>query len=120
MRLNHVALTVADRERSAAFYAAHFGLTSRVHDDAHLLILASPDGALLALSEGPHAAADLPRTTHFGFQAVDRDAVLAVRERLGASGAQEVEWQDSGGMTRVQVLDPDGYRVDAFAFGGAD
>ncbi len=33
MPLDHVALTVADRERSAAFYAEHFGLTERVHDD---------------------------------------------------------------------------------------
>jgi catechol 2,3-dioxygenase-like lactoylglutathione lyase family enzyme len=37
--LNHVALTVSDREASAAFYARHFGLTERVHDDEHLLIL---------------------------------------------------------------------------------
>jgi len=42
LALNHVALAVADRERSAAvadrersaaFYGAHFGLTERVHDD---------------------------------------------------------------------------------------
>ena len=31
--LNHVALTVADREGAAAFYGEHFGLTARVHDD---------------------------------------------------------------------------------------
>lgn len=29
MRLDHVALTVADRERSAAFYAAHLGFVAR-------------------------------------------------------------------------------------------
>jgi catechol 2,3-dioxygenase-like lactoylglutathione lyase family enzyme len=34
--LDHVALTVADRDRSAAFYGDHFGLTERVHDDEHL------------------------------------------------------------------------------------
>jgi len=28
--LNHVALTVSDRDRSAAFYAVHFGMTERV------------------------------------------------------------------------------------------
>ena len=39
VQLNHVALTVGDRERSAAFYGEHFGLTERVHDDEHLLIL---------------------------------------------------------------------------------
>jgi catechol 2,3-dioxygenase-like lactoylglutathione lyase family enzyme len=69
--LNHIALTVADRERSAAFYGKHFGLTNRVHEDAHLLILAGPDGSLLALSEGDGPPAP-PRTTHFGFQAASR------------------------------------------------
>ncbi len=29
MPLNHVALTVSDREQSAAFDGKHFGLTSR-------------------------------------------------------------------------------------------
>jgi catechol 2,3-dioxygenase-like lactoylglutathione lyase family enzyme len=35
MRLDHVALTVADRDRSADFYGRRFGLTERVHDDEH-------------------------------------------------------------------------------------
>ncbi len=65
--LNHVALTVGDRKRSAAFYGRHFALTERVHEDEHLVILASPDGSLLALSEG-RVPRDLPRTNHFGFQ----------------------------------------------------
>jgi catechol 2,3-dioxygenase-like lactoylglutathione lyase family enzyme len=46
MPLNHVALTVSDRERSAEFYGNHFGVTRRVHDDEHLLILGSADGSL--------------------------------------------------------------------------
>lgn len=52
MPLNHVALTVSDRDLSAAFYGEHFGMTHRVHEDDHLLILGSPDGSLLALSQG--------------------------------------------------------------------
>jgi catechol 2,3-dioxygenase-like lactoylglutathione lyase family enzyme len=114
MGLNHVALTVADRERSAAFYGAHFGLTERVHDDEHLLILGSHDGSLLALSEGD-VPAGLPRTNHFGFQVADAMAVRAARERLRAAAVPETEWQDDG-MVRVQVSDPDGYRVELFAY----
>ncbi len=113
MRLNHVALTVTDRERSAAFYAEHFGLTRRVHDDEHLLILAGGDGSLLALSEGTPPA--LPRTNHFGFQLDRKEDVGAARERLQASGVDELESQASG-PARVQVLDPDGYRVELYAF----
>jgi catechol 2,3-dioxygenase-like lactoylglutathione lyase family enzyme len=114
MRLNHVALTVRDRERSAAFYAEHFGLTQRLHDDEHMLILGSEDGAVLALWEGTPPAG-LPRTNHFGFQLDSPDEVRAARERLRAAGVPETEWEPSG-TVRVQVSDPDGYRVEFFAF----
>jgi catechol 2,3-dioxygenase-like lactoylglutathione lyase family enzyme len=113
--LNHVALTVADRERSAAFYAEHFGLTERVHDDEHLFILGSSDGSLLALSVGTPPA-HLPRTNHFGFQLRDGGQVRAARERFRAAGVPETEWQDDGRFVRVQVADPDGYRVELYAF----
>lgn len=113
--LNHVALTVSDRERSAAFYSKHFGMTRRLHDDEHLMILGSDDGSVLALSMGTPPAG-LPRTNHFGFQVRDTDAVRAARERFRRAGVVETEWQDDRGMVRVQVADPDGYRVDLYAF----
>ena len=114
MPLNHVALTVSDRDRSAAFYAEHFGLTDRIHEDEHLLILGSPDGSLLALTEGP-VPSDLPPTNHFGFQRNDSGEVRAARGRLREAGVTETEWQDNHGFVRVQVADPDGYRVELFA-----
>ena len=114
--LNHVALTVSDRTASAAFYAEHFGLIERVHEDEHLMILGSPDGSLLALSDGPVPDA-LPRTNHFGFQLEDADEVRRARERLRKAGVRETEWQDDHGFVRVQVADPDGYRVELFATG---
>jgi catechol 2,3-dioxygenase-like lactoylglutathione lyase family enzyme len=113
--LSHVALTVSDRERSAAFYGEHFGLTARVHDDEHLLILGSSDGSLLALSEGP-VPAGLPRTNHFGFRLEDSGQVRSARDQLRAAGVPEMEWQDDEGFVRVQVADPDGYRVELFAY----
>ncbi len=116
MRLNHVALTVTDRQRSADFYASHFGLTDRVHEDEHLLILGTGDGALLALFEGPPAAAALPRTNHFGFQLPSGYEVRAARRRLREHGVPETEWQDDGTFVRLQVTDPDGYRVDLYAY----
>ena len=116
--LNHVSLTVADRERSAAFYARHFGLTARVHEDPQRLILGAPDGALLALCEGD--VPDLPADNHFGFRAAGPDEVRSAREAFRAAGVAESEWQDSHGFVRVQVLDPDGYRVEMFAMVGTE
>ncbi|MCW3064009.1 MAG: Glyoxalase/bleomycin resistance protein/dioxygenase, partial [Solirubrobacterales bacterium] len=112
--LYHVAQTVSDRDRSAAFYGRHFALTERVHEDEHLLILGSPDGSLLALRSGP-VPSDLPRTNHFGFQVADGDEVRRARERLREAGVPEAEWQDDGRFVRVQVTDPDGYRVELYA-----
>jgi catechol 2,3-dioxygenase-like lactoylglutathione lyase family enzyme len=113
--LDHVALTVADRDRSAAFYAEHFGLTERVHEDDHLLLVGDAHGSLLALSQGEPAAAQLPRTNHFGFRLPHADDVLAARERFRGAGVEETEFATHG-PTRVQVLDPDGYRVEVYAF----
>jgi catechol 2,3-dioxygenase len=110
-----VSLTVGDRERSAAFYAEHFGLTRRLHEDEHLMILGSDEGSVLALADGD-VPDDLPRTNHFGFQLATGDAVRAARERFRAAGVEESEWQDDGRFVRVQVFDPDGYRVEVYAF----
>ena len=114
-RLNHIALTVADRERSAAFYGRFFGMTNRVHEDPHLLILGAADGSLLALSEGKAVATALPRTTHFGFQAASAQAVIDLRKAFSDGAVPEAEWQETGPV-RVQVFDPDGYRVEAYAW----
>jgi catechol 2,3-dioxygenase-like lactoylglutathione lyase family enzyme len=69
----------------------------------------------LALSDGPAAADGLPRTNHFGFQVASGDEVRAARERFRRHGVRETEWQDDGRFVRVQVVDPDGYRVELFA-----
>ena len=114
MILNHIALTVSERERAAAFYGRHFGLTERLHDDDHMLVLTA-QGCLLTLSEGV-VPPELPRTNHFGFQADSRDAVHEARKGFREAGVPETEWQDENGMVRVQVIDPDGYRVELFAY----
>ena len=40
----------------------------------------------------------------------------AARERLRRAGLVETEWQDDSVVVRVQVADPDGYRVELYAF----
>lgn len=112
--LNHVALAVADRPRSAAFYGEHFGFTERIFEMGNLLILGDAEGSELAVSDADPVP-DLPRTVHFGFRLADAAAVHTARERFRAAGLTETEWQDDGRFTRVQILDPDGYRVEVYA-----
>jgi hypothetical protein len=50
------------------------------------------------------------------FQLAGGGEVRAARERFRAAGVEETEWQDDGRFVRVQVADPDGYRVDLYAF----
>ena len=91
MPLNHVALSVADRPRAAAFYGKFFGLNTIVYDDEHLLILGSADGSELALSDVDPVPVDLPRTSHFGFDVNDPAAVAQARDRFRAAGIAETE-----------------------------
>ena len=117
MPLDHVALTVQDRERSAAFYAEHFGLTERIHADEHLLTRLRAMTGRCSRSRMPKPVpAALPRTNHFGFRLPDGDAVRAARDQFRAAGVSETEWQDDGRFVRVQVTDPDGYRVELYTF----
>jgi hypothetical protein len=44
------------------------------------------------------------------------EEVRRARERLLEAGVTETEWQDDHGFVRVQVADPDGYRVEMYAF----
>lgn len=115
MVLNHVSLTVGNRDRSAAFYREHFGFTGTVHEDDHLLILSDSGGGLLALSQGDPPP-ELPRTNHFGCRLEGGDEIRAARESLRAAGVAETEWQDDGNFVRVQVADPDGYLVELYAY----
>ena len=115
MPLDHVALTVSDRDRSAAFYGEHFGLSTRVHDDEHLLIIRRRRRLAACPLRRRSGRRGPPPHHHFGFRLADRDAVLAARERFQAAGVTELEWQDHG-PARVQVADPDGYRVEVYAF----
>jgi catechol 2,3-dioxygenase-like lactoylglutathione lyase family enzyme len=112
-RLNHVNLTVADLARSTAFYREHFGLDRTVHDDPGFRIIGDESGSLLALREGAPAPA-AAEAFHFGFELGDRDLVLAARERLREAGVPELEFDDRDQWARVQVTDPDGYRVELF------
>jgi hypothetical protein len=91
-------------------------LTERIEVDERLLILRADDGSELALSPGEPVADLLPHSNHFGFRLADGAAVRAARERFRLAGVPEAEWQDDGRFVRVQVFDPDRYRVELYFY----
>jgi catechol 2,3-dioxygenase-like lactoylglutathione lyase family enzyme len=112
--VKHLALAVADQERSRRFYEAYFGFDarpSRRYDDG-VLMLYNADGFALAL--GPtDEPIELPSFLHFGIGLPSRDAVLQFRDRLAADRVRIVEEWDEPDYVSVKCADPDGYVVEA-------
>ena len=112
--MKHLALAVADQERSRRFYESYFGFDaqpSRSYDGG-VLMLCNADGFSLAL--GPtDEAIRFPKFLHFGIHLTSRGEVRTFRDRLAADGVPIVEEWDEPEYVSVKCLDPDGYVVEA-------
>ena len=112
--MDHLAIAVRDQERSRRFYERHFGFGARParrYDDGVLMLY---DAKGFALALGPFdEPVPRPSWVHFGKAMADRDAVLALRDRLVADGVELVEEWDEPAYVSVKCRDPDGYIVEA-------
>jgi catechol 2,3-dioxygenase-like lactoylglutathione lyase family enzyme len=110
--VKHLALPVADQERSRRFYERYFGFdaSARWYDDG-VLIIRNAEGFSLALgpTEGPLT---IPEWFHFGFHGADPDDVHAMRDRLVADGVEIDEEWDEPEYVSIKFLDPSGYTVE--------
>ena len=112
--MKHLALAVADQERSRRFYESYFGFGARParRYDGGVLMLYDADGFSLALGRTDESIR-VPGFLHFGVQLPDPDAVRAFRDRLRRDGIPVVEEWDEPDYVSVKCLDPDGYVVEA-------
>lgn len=117
MLLEHVNLTVADLDRSIAFYSDLLDLHVRWKgpiDQGRLGAHVGDDRCYLALFQATEAGEVdhdylRPGVNHFGFVV---DDLAAARERLAQLGARvhlEAGYEPG---TRIYFLDPDGYEVE--------
>jgi catechol 2,3-dioxygenase-like lactoylglutathione lyase family enzyme len=117
--LTHVALTVADTARSAAFYRDYAGMAivhRRPSDDGH--------GEILWLSDGtrPFVVVLLPGTVthrlgasnHLGVGCASRDEVDALLDRARSEGRTVLGPMDHGPPVGYWGLieDPDGHNLE--------
>lgn len=112
--MDHLAIPVRDREHSRRFYETYFGFGARParrYDDGVLMLY---NAAGFALALGPSEEQIVPPSwMHFGIGLPNRDAVLALRDRLAADGVELVEEWDEAEYVSVKCRDPDGYIVEA-------
>ena len=123
IRMDHIAITVQDLERSVAFYRDLLGfdvLGQRLLDDGSItLVFLRSKGACLELFEyrgqDAHTATDVPNTTggykHVALQTDDVDALAA---KLKAAGVPfHLDPLDATGGVRLAFFrDPDGNELE--------
>lgn len=120
-RLTHVALFVADVERTLAFYREFVGLHV-VHDrDEHDVRVAwlsaktsDPDFVIVVIGLAPGAAGEPPHMAHFGYDLPSRAAVDAIAARAAAAGCLAEPAHDGGPVVGYFciVRDPDANLVE--------
>jgi len=111
--MDHLALAVADQERSRRFYEKHFGFGARParrYDDG-VLMLYDEKGFALALGQVA-GEITLPPFMHFGVGLASPDQVRALAQLLKADGVEIVERWEEPEYVSVKCRDPDGYVVE--------
>jgi catechol 2,3-dioxygenase-like lactoylglutathione lyase family enzyme len=127
--LNHIALDVADRDRSAAFYRDLLGAEIVAEDPDHRLTFlrlpGSPNYSDIALHEHADVRAAYPadqiRMAHTGWQVRDTAGLVAAFDFF-TERTRVVLAADFGLARSVMGLDPDGHVVELelFAVGAND
>lgn len=109
--LDHIAIAVADLDRSESFYAEVLGL-ERAHPawDPPRMMMSAGSGIALFPEGEDFGAATAPHIRHIAFR-VDRAAFDTAREELADRGV-ETRYSDHGAAHSVYFEDPDGHRLE--------
>jgi catechol 2,3-dioxygenase-like lactoylglutathione lyase family enzyme len=120
-RLTHVALFVADAQRTVEFYERFAGLHvvhDRVDDGVRVVWLSEqvhdPEFVIVAITAAPGAPTVPPRLAHFGYDLPSRAAVDELAARGDAEGVLVHAPADAGPIVGYFCIlrDPDGNLVE--------
>ena len=116
-QIDHVAITVAELERSIAWYGDVLGLERRFQDewgDVPTMMCAGETCVALFVSErsgeGPVGPHQTPSLHHIAFR-VDRQNFEAARRHF-RDLAIEFRTTDNGIAQSIYIADPDGHRIE--------
>ena len=111
--LTHVALSVRDANRSAAFYQQVFGAVEVYRHDG-LVQLQTPGARdVLVLERDPERAGRAGGIVHFGFRLIDPADIDCARQAVEAAGGTVREHGEFvPGEPYLFAIDPDGYELE--------
>lgn len=112
IRYKHQSLSVADADRSAAFYERHFGyrqVKRQAHDDGVRIVLERADHRLQVFSGGE--TRDLDWRQHMAFVATNFDE-LAIALAAEAPLLRPPHRLRPDGARLLFAADPDGYPIE--------
>jgi len=113
--LTHLALAVANAERSFAFYEAVFGMVAVYRSDGFLQAQTPGARDVLVLQQSPAPHGVTGGVAHFGFRLQDptdiATAAIAI-EQAGGSIAEQGEF--CPGEPYIFARDPDGYLLEVW------
>lgn len=110
--LTHIALAVADPERSLRFYEAVFGVREYYRDESTIQAQ-GPGKDIIAFERDPERAGRPGGIAHFGFRlkaAADIDAAVQAVEQAG--GRITARGEFAPGYPFAFATDPDGYAIE--------
>ncbi len=114
--LDHVAIFVADLDRSVAFYSDLFGFREVSAPFPIARWLVTGNGLMLHLAKGRSAPVENPKWVHMAF------AWGPMAEIIASLDAKKIPWSDiqgrhepqirPDGIKQIFVQDPDGYWIE--------
>lgn len=111
--LTHIALRVADPERSLTFYSAVFGVREYFRDDASIQVQGPGQYDVIAFEKADSGVGVPGGIIHFGFRLTSPDDIdAAVSHVVSADGRLLRRGEFAPGLPHSYVADPDGYEIE--------
>ena len=111
--LTHVALSVRDAARSAAFYKQVFGAVEVYAQDGFVQLQTPGARDVLVLEEDPERAGRAGGIVPFGFRLIDPADIDRARKAVEAAGGTVREHGEFvPGEPYLFAIDPDGYELE--------
>ncbi|HTH37297.1 MAG TPA: VOC family protein [Pyrinomonadaceae bacterium] len=114
--LTHVAVRVADIERSVRFYADVFGCELMYREDSFAQVSTPGSNDIIVFELEPKLAGQaVSGIIHFGFRLVEAVDIEIVREAVESAGGRVKDYGEfEPGAPYLFFDDPDGYEVEVW------